>query len=87
MNKCHRAAIAYLVLNLQRLCMLRGLRLLESRFQTRLHIFWQRSSGSYGDRELALVLRNQLVEALNNTLCLSQPAVLREDGEKVLGDF
>lgn len=60
--------------------------MLESRLQTCLNIPREGGSGSNGDGELSLVSSNQLVEALNNTLCLCQPSVIRKHDEQVLGD-
>ena len=61
---------AHLVGDLQGLGLLGSLGLLESRLQTGLDILGERSGGSDGDGKLSLVSSNQLVEALNNTLCL-----------------
>lgn len=78
--------ISHLVDNLQALCRLRSLRLLQRRLQPCLRILGQRCRRGDGDRKLALVYRNELIEALDNTLRLDKTAVLREDCEEVFRD-
>jgi len=74
-----------LVNNLQALGILSSLRLLEGSFQTRLGIAWKRARGSDRNGEFALVLGDELVEALNDTDGLVQTAVLRQHREEVFG--
>ena len=75
-----------LVGDLEGLCLLRCLGLLERGLEAGLDVLWQRRGAGDGDVELALVGCDELVEALDDALGLDEAAVLGEDDEEVLRD-
>jgi hypothetical protein len=75
-----------LIGDLEDLCLFTGLRALEGGFDAVENFLGEGSGTGDGDRYLTLVLGNKLVEALNDTLSLVQPAVLGQKRQEVFAN-
>lgn len=82
----YRHIIPYLICQLERLCLLRGLRVLQYGLQPGQSVSAKGNSRGDGDVEFALALGHQLIEPFYDPRRLRQSAILRKQAKKVLRD-